>query len=80
MANTSVKVRLRSLDPGEVGRMSGELERHGLRVRQQLAPLGIVTGDIDPARLDELRKLDGVEAVETEEGVKLPPMDPDVPQ
>ena len=80
MATLAVKVRVATFDATEMARLASELERHGLQVRRRLPPLGLITGDIDPSRLKELRGVDGVEAVELEGNVQLPPFDPDAPQ
>jgi hypothetical protein len=45
----------------------------GVRVEQVHRNLGIVTGEVDPARIPELRDLDGVGAVETPHGFTAPP-------
>lgn len=45
----------------------------GLEDAEPLAAVGVVTGRIHPDRITTLRGLDGVQAVEVERQVRLPP-------
>lgn len=51
------------------------VEATGLRVEAVHRNLGIVTGEVDPERIPELRDLDGVGAVETSHTFTTPPPD-----
>lgn len=50
----------------------------GLNVEQELDGLGIISGSIDPGRLADLERLEGVSAVEADRIIQLPPPDSDV--
>ena len=80
MAQSAVTVRVSTTDEGEMRRIQARLEPHGFKLRRMLAPLGAMTGDVETDRIDALRGVDGVEAVEAEGGVQLPPLDPRRPQ
>jgi hypothetical protein len=69
-----------SVDEAHRDRLTEVLERckqTGFEVDQQLEGIGVVTGSIDNDRVDELRGLPGVAAVEPEHTYQLP--DPDSP-
>jgi hypothetical protein len=48
-------------------------ERVGLRVRQRLDSIGVLTGSIDSAQIPALERVPGVSRVERERRVQLPP-------
>ncbi|GAB4434074.1 MAG: hypothetical protein OHK0015_23510 [Chloroflexi bacterium OHK40] len=73
MAEISVVVTLGATEPYEA--TVGACERAGLSVERRLEPLGVVTGRIEAGRLEELRRVVGVVAVEEERSVTLPPPD-----
>jgi hypothetical protein len=70
-----------SIDPGhlaQIHEVAGALGRAGLRDGQVLDAAGVVTGRVDdPATVDALQQVDGVEAVEESRDIQLPP--PDAP-
>jgi hypothetical protein len=49
--------------------------RAGLQVTQQLPSLGIVVGRIDPGRIPDLQRIEGVATVELARDIELPPPD-----
>lgn len=80
MTERPVKVRLATTDAATMDALCDRLARNGLRIRRKLPALGLVTGDVEEARIADMRAVEGVEAVEPESGVQLPPFDPDAPQ
>lgn len=76
----AVKVRVAVTDEVAMREVATALEQAGLRLRQQIPLLGVVTGDVEASRLDALAALDGVISAEPEGGVQLPPLDKDTPQ
>jgi hypothetical protein len=48
-----------------------ELERAGLHVTQVLLEVGVVAGSVDATRLEDLRRVPGVVAVERSRKVKV---------
>lgn len=74
-----VKVRLRTQDASEAQRMADDLARLGLQVRHVLAPIGVITGELDESLFDAVQAAPGVQAIEPEPDYQLPP-DPDAPQ
>lgn len=75
----SVKVRIDASEDQGARRMADELGRQGLVVRHVLAPIGVITGDLDESLFDQIRTIPGVRAVEPEAGYEIP-SDPDAPQ
>ena len=63
---SEVNVRLSNVATDTVDRLEGA----GLQVKAVHKFLKVVTGDIDPARLEELEGLDEVELVETSREVQ----------
>jgi hypothetical protein len=55
-----------------------DCEAVGLRVGEKLAILGIVTGQIEAQKMDRLRQVEGVAAVEESQPYQLPPPESDV--
>jgi hypothetical protein len=55
-----------------------QLQSAGLRLDQTLPRLGIIHGSIDAERIDQLRSIDGVDHVEPEHTIQLPPPGSDI--
>jgi hypothetical protein len=55
------------------GKVAQAAKKAGMKVEQQLADLGVLTGSIDETKVKELRAIDGVSHVEQEREIKLPP-------
>lgn len=74
--NLSVSVNDEHLD-----RFSEVVERckkAGMKVEQQLEPIGVITGSIDSAKLASLRQVEGVSQVEQSRGFQIAPPGSDV--
>ena len=54
------------------------MKEAGLRVSQQMEAVGVVSGSIDPAKLSDLKQVEGVAAVERSRSFQLPPPESDV--
>ncbi|MBX2854138.1 MAG: hypothetical protein KTR21_04070 [Rhodobacteraceae bacterium] len=80
VATVPVKIRTATTDAAAMQSLSSRLTAHGFHLRRSLPPLGLMTGDVEPAQIPILQQLEGVEAVEPEEGVQLPTFDKDTPQ
>jgi len=69
-----------TLDEGQANRteaVAEDLRAAGLDVTQVLADIGVVTGSVEPAKLNDLSRVSGVAAVEPSRDVQLPsPDDP----
>jgi hypothetical protein len=50
----------------------------GLKVKRTLRQSGIVTGTIDSERISDLRQVRGVQEVEPDREVRIPPPDEDI--
>jgi hypothetical protein len=65
-----------TLKPGaNVEKTRRELEAAGLKSPQFLEAMGVLTGQADSATEEKLRAVEGVDAVERDQKVQLPPPD-----
>jgi hypothetical protein len=56
------------------------LTTHGLRVTRLMPNIGIISGDVDLAKLNDLSHVPGVQSVRQEEQIQLHPVHEDIPQ
>ena len=78
MAEVKVLV---SVDDSHLGRLDEVVraaEAAGMTVQGREAAIGVLTGSIAADRLDRLRSVAGVEQVETQRDVRIPPPDSEV--
>ena len=54
------------------------LEKAGLKVQQRLGAAGVVSGSIDPAKVDNLEKVTGVASVERSRRIRIPPPESEI--
>lgn len=55
-----------------------DAEKAGMEVERKHKDLGVATGSIDADKIDSLRKVEGVEHVEEERQIQIPPPESDV--
>jgi hypothetical protein len=55
-----------------------ELKRSGMTVDRQLKSIGVITGSIDSAKVDALKRINGVADVEEAREIQIAPPDSDV--
>jgi len=55
-----------------------DAEKAGMRVEKKHKDLGIATGSIDADKINSLRKVEGVDHVEEERQIQIPPPESDV--
>ena len=65
-------------DDHSLAEVAGRLRRAGLDVTETLEPLHLLVGTAAPDRIAALRAVEGVEAVELEQGYQLAPPDSEV--
>lgn len=78
MAEVKVSV---SVDDSHLGRLDDvarAVEAAGMTVQGREAAIGVLTGSVAADRLDRLRSVAGVEHVETQREVRVPPPDSEV--
>ena len=73
MAQAEVQISVADAHLDEFAEVVRRLELAGLRVEQQLAGIGVITGQIESARVDGLAQIAGVEHVERSRTVGIPP-------
>lgn len=61
-----------------IGEVADNLRRHGLAVDAVHEAVGVISGSVDVGQQEALAHVDGVESVDAEMDVQLPP--PDQPQ
>jgi len=61
----------------QISAVAEELSGHGLQVGQVLEGLGVITGEVAEDKQESLRAVAGVESVDPEMDVRIPP--PDAP-
>jgi hypothetical protein len=54
------------------------IEDIGLDVAQQMEEIGVVTGSIEPAKIDPINNVEGVSYVERSRDIQLPPPESDI--
>ena len=67
-----------TLDEGQAERaasVADDLRAAGVHVTEVLADIGVVTGSVEPSRLNDLAAVTGVAAVEPSREVRLPSPD-----
>ena len=75
MANETVNISVADGDQTRFPEIVRSLREAGLDVTQELESLGIVSGEIDSAKVDDLQQIDGVAAVERQRSYRLAPPD-----
>ena len=55
-----------------------EVEKAGMTIDGKHKDIGVVNGSIEKGKIDSLRKVEGVEHIEEEREVRIPPPDSDV--
>lgn len=78
MPTVKLSLSVRDSHLGRLGEVAKAAEKAGMAVERQIGSLGIVTGSIDAEKLGQLGQIAGVENVETERGVQIPPPGSDV--
>jgi hypothetical protein len=78
MAEVNVSV---SVADGSMDRFSEVVRRlkdAGLDIEQELGEIGVVTGSIDPEKVESLREIEGVSDVERSREFRIAPPDSDI--
>jgi hypothetical protein len=55
-----------------------KVEKAGMTVDEKHRDLGVVNGSIDKDKIDSLRQIDGVEHIEEQREVRIPPPESDL--
>jgi LmbE family N-acetylglucosaminyl deacetylase len=77
-AKTDVNVAIADEHLDDVSSVVARLAAAGMEVHEALPTIGAVTGTIDRDRLDALRKVEGVTAVEPSREVGVPPPESEI--
>jgi hypothetical protein len=79
MADISVLIGIDS-SKASVADVAAELATHGLRITGTMPITGVISGEADATKLDDLSHVHGVRTVRQEGRVQLPPVHEDIPQ
>src|SRR5215207_4308607 len=75
MANETVNISVADDDRTRFREIVRSLRVAGLDVTQELESLGVVSGEIDAAKVADLQQIEGVAAVERQRSFRLEPPD-----
>ena len=78
MTDVKVLVSVGDLHLGRLDEVSRGAEAAGMTVHRREAGIGVLSGSISADRIDRLRAVAGVENVETQREVRVPPPDSQV--
>ncbi len=78
MANEKVNVSVADNYLDRFSEVVQRCKKAGLQVEQQLEQVGVVTGSIDSTKRDDLERVEGVAAVESERTFQIAPPDSDI--
>jgi hypothetical protein len=73
MSKVRLSVSVSDSHVKQLGKVAKAAAKAGMKVEQQLEGLGVFTGVIDPKKVDQLRKVDGISHVEQERAVGVAP-------
>jgi DNA anti-recombination protein RmuC len=77
---TKVKISI-SVDEehlSEFSKVMKKVEKAGMQIDQELEDIGVATGSIDEEKVGKLRDVEGVNHVEEERQIQIPPPESDV--
>ena len=80
MPNVDVIVMVDKERRADLDQVAKSLEEKGLHVHEKMPRFRTITGTSDSSQLDELKTVEGVEVVRTQQNFQLPPMDEKIPQ
>jgi hypothetical protein len=75
MTDVRVSVSVEDSHLGRLDEVARAAEAVGMTVHRREAAIGVLTGSIAADRLDRLRTVAGVEHVETQREIRIPPPD-----
>ena len=75
MAEVKVSVSVNDSHLGRMDEVAAAAEAAGMTVQGRESAIGVLTGSIAADKLDRLRSVAGVEHVETQREVRIPPPD-----
>jgi hypothetical protein len=78
MATVNVTVLVEQKHAHELNRVASSLDKAGMKVKDVLDAVGIVTGKVDERKLSRLRSVLGVQSVELEQGMGVPSPDSEI--
>jgi hypothetical protein len=78
MTDVKVLVSVGDSHLGRLDEVSRDAEAAGMTVHRREAGIGVLSGSISADRIDRLRAVAGVENVETQREVRVPPPDSQV--
>lgn len=78
MSKVQVTVSVDDAHLEQIDQVAEQLKAAGLDVEQTMSTLGIVTGSVDSDKMSDLSEVTGVDSVEVDRTITLPPPGSDV--
>ena len=78
MDKVQVTVSIDDAHLEQIDQVSNQLEAAGLTIEQTLSTVGVVTGSVDSDKMSALSEVTGVDSVEIDQTITLPPPGSDV--
>lgn len=78
MPRTKLSVSVDDAHLNRVPEVARALERAGLKIEEELEAIGVITGEIDDAKVDDLHRIEGVAHVEPERRVGIAPPESEI--
>jgi hypothetical protein len=78
MSLVTVSVAVDEAHQAQIMEVAAALQAHGMKVEQTMPTIGVITGTVDSSQINGLSQVEGVMAVEQEQGVQLPPPKSDI--
>jgi hypothetical protein len=78
MSEVNVIVSVDDLHLPDILEVAQALRKAGVKVEQIMDTVGVITGSCNPQTVSNLAQIDGVAAVEEEQGYQLPPPDSEI--
>ena len=75
MRNTDISIIVDDQHAERFSEIVEKCKQAGLKVGQEMEATGVITGSIDPARIDDLMKIEGVSHVEQSRKIGIAPPD-----
>ena len=78
MAKVKLSISVDDAHLNQFPKIMKEVRKAGMEIDQELEDLGVATGAIDEDKVTELRNVEGVEHVEEERKIQIPPPESDI--
>ncbi len=78
MSDVKILVSVDDAHLPQIQQVSQQLQSSGMNVEQTLSTIGVISGSVQPDKLNNLYQIEGVKNVESQESYKLAPPNSDI--